>query len=67
MDFIIVVIVFLCMVRATQIQIWYSNKNALEHICQIKHPEANRVLLHANLKGYPDKFNSYVFLDEIES
>ena len=29
--------------------------------------ESNRVLLYVKWKGYPDKLNSYVFQDEIES
>ena len=32
-----------------------------------KKKEGDRVLLYAKWKGYSDKFNSYVFEDEIES
>ena len=32
-----------------------------------KKKEGNRVLLFVKWKGYPDKFNSYVFQDDIES
>ena len=32
-----------------------------------KKKESDRVLLYVEWIGYPDKFNSYVFQDEIES